>query len=159
MKKIIMIILSLVVILTIVFVLFNKKTTSRIDLTTNLVDENIPQFEVYVDGSETPLKQMGWMSKNNLQGYVVQKDGKNMDMIIKSLSDAKIKLSFRGLWEKDAENKMVEHWVKYTSINIDGNEILSEPVNVWHDKPFVYTIDAKNGAEYKIQIKWTKSDK
>ena len=49
-------------------------------------------------------------------------------------------------------------WVKYTSIIINGKELLSEPVNVWHDKPFVYKIDVQDGDELDVEIHWQAYD-
>ena len=64
-----------------------------------------------------------------------------------------------GPYELDKDNKVIENWVKYTSFTVNDQEVLSEAVEAWHNKPFVYTIDAKNGDEYKVHIKWTKSSK
>ena len=139
--------------------LHNKKTVSRIDFETDLVDKNAPKFEIYTDGSETPNPKASWMTRHNLQGYVIEKAGEEVDVIVKTSDKVKIKISLRGPWEKDADDKMVEHWVKYTSMTVDGEEILSEPVDTWHNKPFIYYIDNKANEEHKLHIKWTKVDK
>jgi len=54
--------------------------------------------------------------------------------------------------------KIIPVWVKYTSVTVNGKEILSEPVEVWHNKPFRYTIKAKAGKEYNIHAEWQKPD-
>lgn len=138
---------------------YARTTTGRIDFETALVDATTPQFEIYVDGSETSEKQAGWMNKYETQGYSLQRRAGAKDIKLKALTDANVKITLRGIWEKDPEGKMVEHWVKYTSLVIDGKEILTEPVDVWHNKPFSYTLDAKAGQNYNIRIKWKKSEK
>ncbi|MBR1601082.1 MAG: hypothetical protein IJ677_05835 [Alphaproteobacteria bacterium] len=136
-----------------------EKTIARIDLTAKLVDAEKPQFEVYVDSSENPEKQACWMPKFETQGYVVQSDNGNIDIVINAIKeDTDINLTLRGKWEQDEDKKMVENWVKYTSVSVNGKEILPEAVEVWHNKPFRYTINAKAGEEYKIHAEWTKAD-
>ena len=134
-------------------------TTARIDITTNLVDAAKPQFEVYVDSSENPEKQASWMPKFETQGYVVQSDNGDIDIVINAIKeDTDINLTLRGKWEQDKDNNMMENWVKYTSLTINGKEILPEAVAVWHNKPYRYTINAKAGEEYKVHAEWTEAD-
>lgn len=135
-----------------------EKVTARIDITTKLIDADKPQFEVYVDDSETPLEQADWMTKFNTQGNVVQKSGETLDIVIKAIEDTDINLVLRGKWEQDENGKLIENWVDYTSVSVNGNEILQEETFVWHNKPFRYTINAKAGEEYKIHAEWTKAD-
>ena len=136
-----------------------EKTVARIDLTTKLVDADKPQFEVYVDDAVAPVTQASWMHKYNIQGNVVQKEGNAVDVVIKAIKDTDIDVVLKGPWEQDKDKKMVENWVKYTSVTVNGKKILSEPVSVWHNRPFHHTIKAKSGDEIKIHAEWTKADK
>jgi hypothetical protein len=158
------IILSMIVVIIAVVAvsLYNKtpeKTVARVDITTALVDEKKPQFEIYVDGSEAKEQQSGWMSQFGVQGYVIQKDDGVKDIELKALKNATINITLRGIWEKGSDDKAMERWVKYTSMTVNGEDVLKEPIDVWHDKPFVHTIKAKSGEEYKIHVEWTKSSK
>ena len=136
-----------------------EKTVARIDISTKLVDAKKPQFEVYVDGSKTPEKQAEWMQKSGNQGYVVQKDKNSTDISIKSLNDNELMIVLRGPDKRDENKKFIPVWVKYTSLTVNGKKILSEPVSVWHNKPFRHTVKAKAGDEIKIHAEWTKADK
>ena len=136
-----------------------EQTIARIDISTTLIDDGKMQFEVYADESEVPLEQADWMPKYNAQGNVVQKEGNSVNIIIKALNDSVIRISLKGPWKLNENGKQEEVWVKYTSLTIDGEEILPEPVNVWHDKTFAHTINTKAGEEYKIHAEWTKADK
>lgn len=135
-----------------------EKMVARIDITTPLVDATKPQFEVYVDGSKTPEKQAEWMPKFGNQGYVVQRDKNSTDINIKSLNDSELMVVLRGPDKRDENKKFIPVWVKYTSFTVNGKKILSEPVSVWHNKPFRHTIKAKSGDEIKIHAEWTKAD-
>ena len=136
-----------------------EKTVARIDISTKLVDAKKPQFEVYVDGSKTPEKQADWMQKSGNQGYVVQRDDGAKNIKLKALKDVDIDIILRGPDKRDENKKFIPVWVKYTSLTVNGKKILSEPVSVWHNKPFRHTIKAKAGDEIKIHAEWTKADK
>ena len=133
-----------------------ETTTARIDITTKLADADKPQFEVYVDGAETPLKQVDWMPKFDRQGFIVQKEGNEAKIRIKALTESEIKVVILGPDRRDENNKLLESWVDYTSVSVDGKEILAEPIAVWHNKSFTHIINAKNGKEYEIIAKWKK---
>lgn len=135
-----------------------EKNMARIDITTKLVSAAEPQFEVYVDGSKTPEKQAEWMQKSGNQGYVIQRDKNSTDINIKSLNDSELMVVLRGPDKRDENKKFIPVWVKYTSFTVNGKKILSEPVSVWHNKPFRHTIEAKSGDEIKIHAEWTKAD-
>ena len=159
-RKYIYIILAVIAFVAAVsFVLFprnNKPTEARVDITTTGI--KTPRFNVYVDNSETPEEQAAWMNKFDIQGYVVQSDNGVKDIDLKVLNNADIEIILRGPDNRDENNNIIENWVKYTSFTVDGQEILKEPINVWHNRPFRYTIKTKAGDEHKIHIEWTKSD-
>ena len=164
-KNKLFIIIATVIVIFGAIMLFKSKSSSvpepaiaRMDISTKLVDANKPQFEVYVDGSETAEKQAAWMPTYKVQGYVVQKEANEMNVVVKSLTDSTIKVNLRGPDKRDANNELVPVWVKYTSVKIDGDEILSEPVNVWHNKPFAHNVDVKAGGTYNITAKWQVAD-
>lgn len=140
----------------------DEPTTARIDITTPLVDAEKPQSEVYVEGSETAENEADWMPKHNVRGYTLQKEGNEITFAIKVLNDVDITMSLRGKWElknpKNKEEGLKENWVDFTSVTVNGKEILSKAIAVWHNKPFRYTINAKAGKEYNIHAEWQKPD-
>ena len=130
-----------------------EPTLARIDLSTPYTDES--QFIVYSeDGQELP--EATWLSKFNYRGYVVQKNGINCIFSMKSNNDIKVKLALRGPDKRDENNKVIENWVDFTSVTVNGEEILDENVAVWHNKPFYYTINAKAGETYNVVAKLQK---
>ena len=132
--------------------------TARIDIYTKLVDKNKHQFDIYVDDEAKPRTETTWMPKNDLQGYVIQKNGKEMVITLKMLNDAEITVDFRGPDVRDDNGKRYERWVNYTVAQINGEDIISSGIYVWHNKPFKYTLNAKAGETYKLRFEWTKAD-
>ena len=135
---------------------FNKQVESavgRIDISAPYTEE--AQFELYGENEE-PLKEASWMRNFNGRGYVVQKDGTNCNFVIKVNNNVELKLALRGPDKRDENNKLIENWVDFTSVTINGEEILPETKVVWHNTPFVYTLKAKADSTYKISVKWKK---
>ena len=136
-----------------------ESVTARIDITTPLVKADEPQFEVYVDGSEEPLKQERWLPKYGSQGYMIQRDMSPQDITIKTLKEIDIKISLRGIWDTDNKEKLLTHKVTYTKASINGVDILEQPQTVWFREPFQYILSVTPGEEYKIHVEWVKSGK
>lgn len=134
-----------------------EKTVARIDLTTKLVDAPKPQFEVYVNDSETPEKQASWMPKFGNQGYVIQRDSGNIDVVVKVINDTDINILLKGLRD-EKEGKLIKHWVEYTSFIINDEEILPKVTSIWYGKPLTHKIKAKKGEIIKIKVEWQKNN-
>ena len=128
---------------------------ARIDLSAPYTEE--AQFVVYAEDGQ-PLDEAEGMPKYNARGYRVQKNGNDTTFKIITNEDVVIKLSLRGKWEKDKAGNRIPRWVRYTSVKINGEEILDEPKSVWHDKPFVYQLLAEKGDTYEVVAKWQKTD-
>ena len=94
------------------------------------------------------VSRPGWM---NGCGVVVSISNQKQHFDIKSGQDGKMILSFMGL-DYRYQNKRFPVYITYKSIKIDGLDILKKPVYTWHDKPFRYELNVKNGQTVKIDI-------
>jgi len=136
----------------------DDKVMARIGIITDLADTDKSQFEVYVNGSETPEKNTEWLTQQGNYGYVFQNDTGSMDILIKIISDCDIKLNLRG--RRDIQGKsLAKHQVEYTVLKINDVDIISEPETVWYGAPFSYTINAEKGEKYKVHVEWGNPDK
>lgn len=129
-------------------------TNARIDINTTYTEQQA--FKVFVDDFE--IAEEDWMRRYNQRGFSVQKRGVEESFKIQALIDADINLALRGPWEKVAD-KLIKHWVDYTSVTINGKDILSKEIAVWHDESYSYIIHAKKGEEYIVHAKWQKHKK
>lgn len=137
--------------------LVKKSTIARMDFYTKLVNVDKPQFEIYVDGAEKAEPQAVWMNKHGSQGYIIQSDNDHTDVIIKGLQNTDINIVLRGYRGEDAAGKMIKNWVEYTSVKIDGKEILSEAKTVCYNKIFKYTIPVKAGETHTVEARWKET--
>ncbi|MBP5344183.1 MAG: hypothetical protein J6Y85_03835 [Alphaproteobacteria bacterium] len=131
-----------------------EPATARIDVMASPYSTE-QQFVVYANDTK-PLEEASWMTKYNFRGYTIQKDGNDNMFIIKPNNDVNIDLVLRGKWEQDVDKNMVERWVDFTSITVNGVEILPQTISVWYNKPFKYILHAKAGEIYDIVAKWQK---
>ena len=136
-----------------------NENMARIDISTALAEDKKPQFMVYVNGSEKPLKRAFWMYRKGLYGSTIQKDGEKLDIVIKVLKDADIKLSASGIQKLDKKKNKVPVWVEYTKFSINDENILKSAKKVWFEEPLEHELKAKAGQEYKIHAEWHKDSK
>lgn len=127
----------------------NEGTTARIDVSCAYEDNAFNIGE---------LKPVDWMKNSQQFGYVLQYNGSSMDKQIKINKDTNLKIILRGPDCHNAENKQIQAWVDFTSLLINGNEILSQIVSVWHNKPFIYALDAKKGDVINLHAEWEKHE-
>ena len=134
-----------------------KPVLGRIDMSTPYTEKT--RFVVYDAGDQDkPLNEAAWMSKNDLRGYALQKSGNGRELVINVAEDADIKLTLRGPDKRDENGKFIEKWVDFTSLSINGEEILPGKTAVWHNKPFTYVLKAKAGKVYIISTKWQEHE-
>ena len=69
---------------------------------------------------------------------------------IKAINDGTLRIDFRGE-DKKYNGERIPVWIDYKSIKIDGKEILSTPVETWHDKPFKYEMPVKDGQKITVE--------
>ncbi|WP_428074354.1 glycosyltransferase [Candidatus Avelusimicrobium aviculae] len=97
------------------------------------------------------LSKPSWFSNAQGKGQVVESHKRNLQIEIKAIQNGILTLSFRGQY-KCYKKAIVPLWVDYKSIKIDGKEISSAPIEVWHDKPFRYEMPVKDGQTVLVEI-------
>lgn len=165
MKKYIISLCGIFIVLSIFFLL-NKDswiykdnpTTARVDML-EYATKDAPCFDVMINNKKQ--SKADHLAKNGNQGYVTEYDGKrqHLELLIKR-DNCKINFILRGIWDpiyKDNPSKgLIKHWVEYTNFSINGKEIIAEPVAVWHNKPFRYSITTDKGDKLNIDLKYKK---
>ncbi|MGN1091244.1 MAG: hypothetical protein ACI4RJ_01970, partial [Alphaproteobacteria bacterium] len=123
-------------------------TTWRLDIK----NEGFNQNFIEIMTREAKITQPSWFTNELGIGKVLE--GNLMTSIIKIRisGNGSLKLSFKGQ-DKRFDGEHLPVWIDYKSIKIDGKEILSIPVSVWHDKPYRYEMPVKDGQEITLEIK------
>ena len=92
-----------------------------------------------------------WFTNEQGHGYTVESMHKKEILTLKCSGFGKLRLDFKAA-DKRCNGKRFPLWVDYKSIKIDGKEILSAPVETWHDKPFRYEMPVKDGQIVKVEV-------
>ena len=124
-------------------------STFRIDIKNTGSSQN----DIVVSGEKISVFAPDWAKNTQGNGRTVQGRDSTSTIKIKAVLDGVLSFSFRGM-DKRVDEQRVPLWIDYTSIKIDGKEILSTPIAVWHDKPFHYEIPVKNEQEISLEISW-----
>ena len=81
-----------------------------------------------------------------------------MDLTIKCVNDGELHISLKGRDIRDKNRIRFPVYIDYTSLKINGEEMLEESQLTWHDKPYVHTKPVANGEELKIHLEWKPFD-
>ncbi|MBR1600396.1 MAG: glycosyltransferase family 61 protein [Alphaproteobacteria bacterium] len=122
-------------------------TTFRIDIKNYGNKENA--VEVIADNCyvSTPL----WYKDSQGQGVVVECNSKVQKITLRIIKNGKLTICFKGIY-RCCNDHHIPLWVNYRSIKINGQEILSDTVNTWHDKPFNYSMYVVDKQVISVEI-------
>lgn len=111
----------------------------------NLIDCNDSLREFY-----KPL----WFKDANGIGSVLTSNTGSLNLSYECINDGVIVFSFKGLDIKDNNGYRIPIYIDYTEIIIDDENLVTGSMVCWHDKPFTYEKEVKNGQIVNLQIKW-----
>lgn len=95
-----------------------------------------------------------WLCDENGGGIVFSGKVKSVNAKITAVGDGTLKFIFRGP-DMRVDGKRVQLWIDYSSIKIDGAEVLSAPISTWHDKPFIYEMPVTDGQVITLEFTQT----
>ena len=125
----------------------NKLRAWRIDIKNHgSVDNNI---NINVENAK--VIKPAWFKNEQGQGAVIENSALTAHIKIMAIEPGTLRLTFRAP-DRRYDGKRFPVYVDYTSIKIDGNELLKEPISAWHDKPFVYEMPVKDGQMVDVII-------
>lgn len=124
----------------------SQLSSSRIDI------KNVGKENNAVEISTTEkVSAPAWFKNAQGQGQVLESNKERCQISIKVIQSGKLVLSFKSQ-DKRYEGGRFPLWVNYKSIKINGKEILSAPVETWHDKPFRYEMPVRDGQSIVVEI-------
>ena len=124
----------------------NQLQQSRIDIKNIGTEDNA----VLIEAEGSKITAPRWFTDAQGAGQVLTNDAGKEKIRIFTINEGKLTVIFRGPdWR--FEGKRFPLWNDYKSIMIDGKEILTLPIAVWHDKPWRYEMPVKDGQEVWIE--------
>ena len=70
--------------------------------------------------------------------------------------EGRVQIILSGPWVPNPEDKSkrLPYWINYSILTVNDKKIFDKFTSVWHDKPYVYGMNVKEGEEIKIQTEW-----
>ena len=100
------------------------------------------------------ITQPGWFNDDDGVGSIVRSINGYLDLTFKCVNDGNLIINFRGIDYKDNSGNRIPIFVDYTELIIDDVHIISGSVVSWHDDPFVYEQEVKDGQIINLKIRW-----
>ena len=131
--------------------------TARIDLKNINVHNSDIDVILHEDRSII-LRRPKWFKDNSGIGYSIEtytEDGNgvlNFRSICKN--DGEFTIFLKTLDIRTVDNKRINFLIVYKDLIIDGEKIITFPISVSHDAPFVHKIPAKKGQSFEVHLAW-----
>ena len=115
-------------------------------------------FYVRAYGYHARAKKAAWMARKNREMHVVEAAHAPLRLLVKSDSDAEIRITLRGVSVLDDDGMRIPCWITFTRLRVAGKELLLEPVHVCHDKPYVVHTQIKEREPIEVILDWHPFD-
>ena len=118
----------------------------RIDIKNFGTKEN----KVSIQTQNNTITAPGWFRNAQGEGCTLTGYENRGQVKIRTIKDGRLVLKFMGP-DKRFEGSRFPVWSDYKSIKIDGREVSSSPVAVWHDEAWFYKLPVKDGQEILVE--------
>ena len=133
----------------------NAAKRARIDIK-NYGDANAVSVENVGDGAKSGISYPKWFANDSGAGCVVVNEKNTFSLKLTCHKDGDLQIAARGMDVRKAsgDKHRVKVLVTYTSIKLDGEELLEAPFDAWHDQPFTYRRKVKDGQALNLVVAW-----
>ena len=130
--------------------------TARIDIINKGANNDI-EF-ISCSDANSIHKKPAWIKPENGGALVVESKNNSMDLKFRCVKDGKLDISLKGKDVRDKNRNRFPVYIDYSEFTVNGAKILKENILTWHDKPYVYSKNVKNGEEITIHVTWKPFD-
>ncbi len=131
----------------------NVLSNSRIDVK-NLGNADNRVEIVDCDDSFCDISNPVWLRDNDGIGTVLNSVNEEMKFSFKCVNDGTLMLSFKGIDYRDKQGTRIPIYIDYTEIVVDGERLVKGSRVSWHDSPFDYYKDVKDGQIVNVEVRW-----
>lgn len=134
----------------------NHELTARIDIK-NIGAENSGVEIVESDVDKTEFKEPAYMVTPTGRGKVIENNKGALNFKVRAINSGSLTFFLRGIDLRGPDGKRIPAKVTYTSLRINGEEQLKAEQTVWHDIPFKFAKNVKDGDTFDVSITWKKA--
>ena len=95
-----------------------------------------------------------WFNTSEGEGKVIESYTGDLNLTIKCKNDGTFKIILRGPYYLDDKSKILPIYVNFNYLSVNDKEIINGKTILWHNKPFVYEQNVKDGEILNIHLKW-----
>lgn len=95
-----------------------------------------------------------WFTNSEGIGMVLNSTKGTINFRVKFVNDGIFVLSLKGLDYRDKKGNRIPIYIDYKEIWVDGINLISGSWVAWHDNPFSYEKEVKDGQIVNVSIKW-----
>ena len=111
------------------------------------------------DDALCKISQPSWFKDNQGVGSVITSVRGELNFSLNCVNDGKLVLEFKGLDYNDKQGNRIPLYIDYTEITIDDENLLTGSMVSWHDSPFYYVKDVKDGQTVNVHVTWKPLNK
>lgn len=130
-----------------------KYFDSRIDIK-NYGDKTNNIRLLFADDSSLRITRPSWFNDDKGIGTIVNSTKGYLNLSFKCVNDGKLIISFKAIDYRDKNGNRIPIYIDYTDIVINDEIIVDESTVSWHDNPFIFQKEVKNGEIINIEVKW-----
>lgn len=133
--------------------LCEKYATSRMDIKNfGTRDNSIEIISNSNPYSKTEFPQ--WFDTDRGKGCVITSTHSRTDLKIRAIGDGELSLKLKSTLNRDINDNKFPVYIDYTSLVVDGEEILDENRLTTHDSPYEFKMKVKDSQIIDIHVEW-----
>ena len=129
-----------------------NKLTARFDIKNSGEKENT--VKILTNSSKTNFESPKWFIQKDGSGKMLQCNDKSIDFSFECVGDGKVEVILRGRDWKDLRGVRIPMKVDYTKLVINGEKVITSPKTVYHDAPFKWQKQVKDGEVITVHAEW-----
>ena len=121
----------------------------RVDIITSGHKVN---FEIIESTPHLKMKAITWYQDRG--GVFLDELPLEGSFVLQAHEAMQLSFHLKGIDRRDSAGKCMEKWCTFTSFCINGKNLLSFPVRVWHSKGYTVPYSAKKGEKIQVEFKY-----
>ncbi len=131
----------------------NTKQCARVDIINSGNKNNIIQFLDNTNSINVDFPT--WFKSDKGSGAVIETFEESFKLKFICINDGQLKICLRGPDVRDKEGKRVPVNIDYKLFRMNNQKIFEEDIIAWHDNPYIFEKNVKNGEIIELYFEWT----
>ena len=138
--------------------LCEKYATSRMDIKNFGTADN----SIEIISNSNPYSKIEfpkWFDTDKGKGCVITSTHGEADLKIRAIGDGELSVKLKSTLNKDINARKFPVYIDYTSLTVDGEEILDENRLTTHDSPYEFKMKVKDSQIVNLHVEWLPFNK